>query len=154
EIGGTPADSKHVQNQPCGAGEAAWALEIRYGKDVNAVGLRCRPLEAPMAQQIPDPSVDKRSDDPPLAGTQAFAGIWKVNASNRATCDLTSNVAGAAVSGNFQILGQPQYSGTLSGKAIANGVIRFTWTQPQVPAGGEGSLEVFTNNTFRGFLYQ
>jgi hypothetical protein len=152
EVGGTPADSKHVQNQPCGAGEAGFALEIRYGKDVNAIGLRCRPLEAPMAQQIPDPSVDKRSDDPPLADTQAFTGVWKVNASSGSTFYLTLNVAGDAVSGNFQVAGQPRYDATLSGKAIAKGVIRFTWTQPQVPDGGEGSLEVFTNNTFRGFL--
>jgi hypothetical protein len=145
--------NKHVQYQPCNPGEAAWVLEIRYGKYVNAAGLRCRPLEAPMAQQIPDPSVDKRSDDPPLADTQAFAGIWKVNASNGAGFYVTLNVAGDAVSGNFQVVyGQPQSAGTLSGKAIAKGVIRFAWTQPQIPDGGEGSLEVFTNNTFRGFL--
>jgi hypothetical protein len=42
----------------------------------------------------------------------------------------------------------------LSGKEITKGVIRFNWTQPQVPAGGEGSLEVFTNDRFRGFLNQ
>jgi hypothetical protein len=107
-----------------------------------------------MAPQIPDPSVDIRSDDPPKAATQSFAGAWIVDASNGATFDLTLNIVGQQVTGNFQILGQPQFNGTLSGSEIATGVIRFNWTQPQVPAGGEGSLEVFTNDTFRGFLNQ
>ena len=107
-----------------------------------------------MAPQIPDPSVDIRSDDPPKAATQSFAGAWIVDASNGATFDLTLSIVGQQVTGNFQILGQPQFNGTLSGSEIAKGVIRFNWTQPQVPAGGEGSLEVFTNDTFRGFLNQ
>jgi hypothetical protein len=154
DVASSVGKGKHVQFQPCGAGEAAFALETRYGKDVNAAGLRCRPLEAPMAQQVPDPSVDIRSDDPPKAATQDFAGVWKVDTSNGATFDLTLSIVGKKVTGNFQILGQPQFNGTLSGTEITNGVIRFNWTQPQVPAGGEGSLEVFTNNTFRGFLNQ
>ena len=154
KVGATPGGSKHFQPQDCGAGEAGFALEIRYGKYVNAIGLRCRPLEAPMAPQIPDPSVDIRSDDPPKAATQSFAGAWIVDASNGATFDLTLSIVGQQVTGNFQILGQPQFNGTLSGSEIAKGVIRFNWTQPQVPAGGEGSLEVFTNDTFRGFLNQ
>jgi hypothetical protein len=154
KVGATPGGSKHVQFQDCGAGEAGFALETRYGKYVNAIGLRCRPLEAPMAPQIPDPSVDIRSDDPPKAATQSFAGTWIVDASNGATFDLTLNIVGQQVTGNFQILGQPQFNGTLSGSEIAKGVIRFNWTQPQVSAGGEGSLEVFINDTFRGFLNQ
>ena len=154
KVGAVDAVSKHIQGQDCGAGEAGFALEIRYGKYVNAIGLRCRPLEAPMAPQIPDPSVDIRSDDPPKAATQSFAGAWIVDASNGATFDLTLSIVGQQVTGNFQILGQPQFNGTLSGSEIAKGVIRFNWTQPQVPAGGEGSLEVFTNDTFRGFLNQ
>ena len=154
KVGAVVGGSKHTQDQLCGAGEAGFALETRYGKDVNAIGLRCRPLEAPMAPQIPDPSVDIRSDDPPKAATQSFAGVWKVDTSNGATFDLTLSIVGQQVTGNFQILGQPQFNGTLSGREIAKGVIRFNWTQPQVPAGGEGSLEVFTNDTFRGFLNQ
>jgi hypothetical protein len=154
KVGAVTVDSRHTQTQPCGAGEAGFALETRYGKDVNAIGLRCRPLEAPVTPQIPDPSVDIRSDDPPKAATQIFAGAWIVDTSNGATFDLTLSIVGQQVTGNFQIVGQPQFNGTLSGTEIAKGVIRFNWTQPQVPAGGEGSLEVFTNDTFRGFLNQ
>jgi hypothetical protein len=51
KVGATGGVSKHVQEQLCGAGEAGFALETRYGKHVNAIGLRCRPLEAPVAPQ-------------------------------------------------------------------------------------------------------
>lgn len=46
---------KHSQYQGCRDHEAAYAIEIRYGRHVNAVGLRCRRLEAPPAPPPPPP---------------------------------------------------------------------------------------------------
>ena len=73
-----------------------------------------------------------------------------MQASNGATWDLTLKVNGAQVTGQFEILGQPQFKGTLSGQATSPGVLFFKWSQPQAGAGGEGSFVVYANNTLRG----
>ena len=126
----------HNRDQPCGAGEVGRGLEIRWGQYVNAIGLHC----------------DK--PDPPRAATQDFDGYWLVKASNGATWDLELTLTGTQVTGSFKISGQPQFSGALNGNEVANGAIRFTWAQPQVPAEGQGWFEVFTDGTFRGYMDQ
>jgi hypothetical protein len=137
----------------CPPGQIAFGLQLGYGTSVTSASALCAQYRyLPQIPQIPDPSIALHPNDPARAGTQNFRGTWLVHASNGATWDLTMNVSGTQVTGEFSILGQPKFKGTLSGQATSPGVLFFNWSQPQMGTGGAGSLVVYANDTLRGNL--
>lgn len=139
-------------NETCPYGRVGFGLNLAYGSYVNSASLMCAEFRN-VPQTPPNPAVATLPNDPPRASTMDFGGTWRVQASNGATWDLKLVVAnGKTVLGEFNILGQPQYRGTLSGEASSPGVLFFRWSQPKLAAGGEGSFVVYTNNTLRGNL--
>jgi len=137
----------------CPPGQVAFGLQLDYGSYVNSASPLCAQYRyIVQTPQIPDPSIAIHPNDPPRAGTQNFSGTWLVQANNGATWDLTLTVSGTQVAGEFSILGQPQFKGTLSGQATSPGVLFFNWSQPQMGTGGAGSFVVYANDTLRGNL--
>jgi hypothetical protein len=94
-------------------------------------------------QQLQDCKNQKTAEAKP----KDFNGSWSITTDKGAAFNLVMTQQGVVVTGQL-ISSNPQYSGTLTGTMEADGKVAFKFTQPGVPASGEGSfwLEGDTNN--------
>jgi hypothetical protein len=137
-----------VLNQTCPKGEWAWAIGIRYGQYVTALGLMCRKPDLPTTAATPPTPAGPpatpvlEAAPPPVAGStwKHFVGIWDTTVQPDTKIGLEMYQQGSLVQGNYT------GGGRIAGRAVGN-ELTFSWTQP----GGSGTGKFFITDDETSF---